>query len=72
MCSMSAELWRASACEGKKSFDSFERASKAAGRRRNRNAYHCRFCGKSHVGFIDRQPKPYRRPQPRRDEWTAE
>lgn len=40
----------ASACEGKRSFDSHSLAQSAAKRRSGRSAYRCKFCRKWHVG----------------------
>lgn len=37
-------------CIGKQPFESYALAQRAASRRRNRDVYSCRECGKFHVG----------------------
>lgn len=41
---------RASQCDGKKPFEAFSLADKAASRRKKRQVYKCRFCRSWHVG----------------------
>lgn len=55
---MPHEVYVASSCAGKKTFDSFALASRIAARSRRRGGrkserlapYHCRLCGSWHVG----------------------
>lgn len=45
-----SEMARVASCEGKEAFDYWQVARKAAGRRKGRTVYRCRFCRRFHVG----------------------
>lgn len=44
-----------SSCQGKEAFTSANKAWSAARRRPSREAYHCKCCGKWHVGTSDKK-----------------
>lgn len=48
--------YRAAMCEGKPGYGSYDSAKKAA-RRGEVHPYHCKVCGRYHVGGIDRDRK---------------
>ena len=47
--------FKVSSCEGKEAFTSPNKAWSAARRRPQREAYHCKCCGKWHVGTNDKK-----------------